>query len=427
MKKHAIAAAISAAFALPAVAQVTVTGTLDIVPHVSTKQLIGGSSANEGRKITRTDSGGGGWSTSVLNFTATEDLGAGLKATAFVNQVINQTDGLLTARDRWVQLQTAGAGTLKAGRFSPAIEGYGTYAVAGTANAAGTTDSSGYDFITGSLGYADAYSRAINTAQVNTVRTGLDGEFDRAAADMGRQSGVVQYTTPTFNGFSATAEYIKNSADRDASARTGKAERSQQALRLDFTQGNLAVSVAQGKNKVTREAAAQSNMYYLNGTSNGVAANTELANTSTNPYISGTPAIDVREVKSDVTWFGASYNFGFARVLLAHGMREDETNANNAGASKTSDLKVSNIGLIVPLGAVTLTASYYDGDDARASTDATRVNLKGHQLGARYALSKRTFGYIVTGENKATLQSGSGTAANNTKIEGTSIGVVHTF
>jgi predicted porin len=92
-----------------------------------------------------------------------------------------------------------------------------------------------------------------------------------------------------------------------------------------------------------------------------------------------------------------------------------------------SDLKVSNVGLIVPVGAVTLTASYYDGKDARTTSASDDVDLKGHQLSARYALSKRTFAYVVTGENKTSLKTGSGTAAGNTKVEGTSIGVVHSF
>jgi len=103
MKKHVLAAALASAFAAPVVAQnVTMSGTLDVNPYSQTKTFIGGTTP-ETRKSTTT-SNGSGWSTSVINFTATEDLGGGLKATAFVNQVVNATDGLLTARDRWINI-----------------------------------------------------------------------------------------------------------------------------------------------------------------------------------------------------------------------------------------------------------------------------------------------------------------------------------
>ena len=132
MKKQLLAMAVAATFAAPAVAQqVTVSGTLDISPISMTKRTIGTESRTESATTT-----GGNWATSLVNFQATEDLGGGLKATAFINQVVNATTGEFTARDRWIEL-SGGFGAIKAGRFSPAAEGgYTAFAVAGTTNSA---------------------------------------------------------------------------------------------------------------------------------------------------------------------------------------------------------------------------------------------------------------------------------------------------
>jgi len=418
MKKQLLAMAVAATFAAPAVAQqVTVSGTLDISPISITKRTIATESRTESATTT-----GGNWATSLVNFQATEDLGGGLKATAFVNQVVNATTGEFTARDRWIEL-SGGFGAFKAGRFSPAAEGgYTAFAVAGTTNSAGTTDSSSYDLFVGTLGLTDAYSR---TTSINTVadnQSAISSAFDISSRDAGRQAGIVQFTTPTMGGLKATLELIQSSDDRDATARTGEAETKQQGVVLAYTAGALSVSGSLTKRSAKREAAAASSLVAANGTTG--LTNTEYVSNGTGQILSGTAAIVERKVESAISWVGASYNLGPAIVQYAYATRKDEMSANNAANVTQSDLKVHNIGVKVPLGAATLSVSSYDGDDTRSPTDATDdVSIKGHQIGIKYDLSKRTYAYGVTGVNKAS----SATAGNNTKREQTNFGVVHTF
>jgi len=418
MKKQLLAMAVAATFAAPAVAQqVTVSGTLDISPISMTKRSIGTEARTESATTT-----GGAWATSLVNFQATEDLGGGLKATAFVNQVVNATTGEFTARDRWIEL-SGGFGAFKAGRFSPAAEGgYTAFAVAGTTNSAGTTDSSSYDLFVGTLGLTDAYSR---TTSINTVadnQSAISSAFDISSRDAGRQAGIVQFTTPTMGGLKATLELIQSSDDRDATARTGEAETKQQGVVLAYTAGALSVSGSLTKRSAKREAAAASSLVAANGTTG--LTNTEYVSNGTGQILSGTAAIVERKVESAISWVGASYNLGPAIVQYAYATRKDEMSANNAANVTQSDLKVHNIGVKVPLGAATLSVSSYDGDDTRSPTDATDdVSIKGHQIGIKYDLSKRTYAYGVTGVNKAS----SATAASNTKREQTNFGLVHTF
>jgi len=418
MKKQLLALAVAATFAAPAVAQqVTVSGTLDISPISITKRSIGTESRTESATTT-----GGNWATSLVNFQATEDLGGGLKATAFVNQVVNATTGEFTARDRWIEL-SGGFGSIKAGRFSPAAEGgYTAFAVAGTTNSAGTTDSSAYDLFVGTLGLTDAYSRSTPVATVADNQSAISSAFDISSRDAGRQAGIVQFTTPTMAGFKATLEVIQNSDDRDASARTGEAETKQQGIVLAYAAGPLSVSGSHSKRSVKREAAAASSLIAANGAMN--VTSTVFSSSGDQQIISGTAAIVERKVESAITWLGASYNLGSAIVQYAYATRKDEMSANNAANVTQSDLKVHNIGVKVPLGAATLSVSSYDGDDTRSPTDSTDdVSIKGHQIGIKYDLSKRTYAYGVMGVNKAS----SATATNNTKREQTNFGLVHTF
>jgi predicted porin len=401
MKKQLLAMAVAATFAAPAVAQqVTVSGTLDISPISMTKRTIGTESRTESATTT-----GGNWATSLVNFQATEDLGGGLKATAFINQVVS------------------GFGAIKAGRFSPAAEGgYTAFAVAGTTNSAGTTDSSAYDLFVGTLGLTDAYSRSIATNTVSANQEAISSAFDISSRDAGRQAGIVQFTTPTMGGLKATLEVIQTSDDRDLSTRTGEAETKQQGVVLAYTAGPLSVSGSHSKRSVKREAAAASSLLAYNGAAG--ASTSEFTSSGTGQILSGTAAIVERKVESAISWVGASYNLGPAIVQYAYATRKDEVSANNAANTTQSDLKVHNIGVKVPLGAATLSVSSYNGDDTRSPTDATDdVSIKGHQLGIKYDLSKRTYAYGVTGVNKAS----SATSGNNTKREQTNVGVVHTF
>jgi len=408
MKKQLLVVAVAATFAAPAVAQqVTVSGTLDISPVSATKTKINTEQRNASDTTT-----GSNWATSLINFQATEDLGGGLKATAFVNQVVNVTTGEFTARDRWIEL-SGGMGSLKAGRFSPALEaGYTAYAVAGTTNSAGSSDSSAYDLIVGSLGYDNAFTRSTSTTTITANRTTLDAAFDIAAKDAGRQQGIIQFVSPSFSGLKATVEMIANSLDSDATTRAGEAETKQSALRLDYSAGPLSVSAAHGKRSVKREAAgASSSFLAANGATDNATTVYTSAATGTGLIIAGTQAVLERKVESSIFWLGASYQVGTATILYSYATRKDEMSADNAASIVQSDVKVQTIGARIPVGAFTVMASAYNGEDDRFAASGDEVDLKGHQIGVKYDLSKRTYAYGVMGVNKTT----SSTAASNTK------------
>jgi len=418
MKKQLLAIAVAATFAAPAVAQqVTVSGTLDVSPMASTKTTVGAEAIKSSATTT-----GGNWATSLVNFQASEDLGGGLKATAFINQVVNATTGEFTARDRWIEL-SGGFGSLKAGRFSPAVEGgYTSFAVAGTTNSAGSSDSSAYDLILGTLGTADAHSRSISTSSVSANSTAIDNAFDLAAKDAGRQAGIVQFTSPTMSGFKATVEIIQNSLDSDAGTKSGEAETKQQGVVLSYAAGPLTVSGAHAKRSVKREAAGQSSSFLAANGAHGATSNSYTTD-GTGHILAGTAAVLERKVESSIAWVGASYSLGSSTVLYSYATRKDERSANNAAAVTQSDLKVHTIGARIPVGAMTVTLSAYNGDDSRTTSATDDVDLKGHQIGLKYDLSKRTYAYGVMGVNKAS----STTTASNTKREQTNFGLVHTF
>jgi predicted porin len=139
-----------------------------------------------------------------------------------------------------------------------------------------------------------------------------------------------------------------------------------------------------------------------------------------------------RNREADLTWFGVRYNLGPATLFASHATREDKmgvsTTFGGAAAAVTTraDIKVSNIGVQVPMGATTLFASMYNGTN-KATTSATDDReIEGYQLGGTYSLSKRTRAYLVVGENENNAKT-VGTSSANVKFEQTSIGLVHTF
>lgn len=86
-----------------------------------------------------------------------------------------------------------------------------------------------------------------------------------------------------------------------------------------------------------------------------------------------------------LTQLGASYDLGVAKVLAAY-----ETNANQTGGKGAYSL-----GVIAPLGAVTVRATV--GKDQ----NGTAADVSQFGLGADYALSKRTALYAFYAQNKA--------------------------
>ncbi len=403
MKKHILVAAVATAFAGPAMAQqVTVSGLIDVAPQVATKASVGADTLK-----TSGSTGASGWSTSNITFTATEDLGGGLKASAVISSFFDSTSGspgngsaagattaynTIGGRDRFIRLE-GGFGTVQFGRFTPAINGVCTYACAGgTNNNAGTIDSTGSDLVAGTLGGRSSLSAAADKSlrahNAFTSGVGAPAAAGVNAAHMEHQSGVIEFTTPTFSGFNGVLTYIQGKADDSRAA--GQDKLDQNGVRLNYTAGPLSASLATGTRKGEQEAEQQT--------------------------------------KSKADWLGASYNLGVAQLFFVHAKRKDSfTDLNPAAAGVTlSNIKVNTFGVAVPLGVVTLNASMYEGEDSEGAGSADDRELKGNQVSARYTLSKRTFLYAVSGVNKDSRKDAS-QANDDFKRTQTQFGVVHSF
>jgi len=404
MKKHILVAAVATAFAVPAMAQqVTVSGLIDVAAQTQAKASVGANTLK-----TSGTTGVSGWSTSNIAFNVSEDLGGGLKASAVISSFFDSTStspsntaaastatsyNTIGGRDRFIRLD-GGFGAVQFGRFTPTLNGLCTYACAGgTNNNAGTIDSTGSDLVQGTLGGRSQLSAA--SAMALRAHNAFSGNGAGApaadavtAAHMEHQSGVIEYTTPTFNGFNGVLTYIQGKADDSRAAGMDKID--QNGVRFNYSAGPLSASFATGTRKAEVENDAAT--------------------------------------KSKADWLGASYNLGVVQLFASHAKRKDNFTDILAGAAAVtlSNVKVNTFGVAVPLGSVTLNASMYEGEDSEGAGAADDRELKGHQVAARYTLSKRTFIYAVSGVNKDSRKDAS-QANDDFKRTQTQFGVVHSF
>ena len=391
MKKHLIAAAVAGALAVPAMAQVTVSGTLDVQALNSGELSVGTGAATATRKYT--GSGGSsadavdGFATSQLVFSATEDLGGGLKATGVFSQRMVNTLG---ERDRYIDL-SGGFGAVRVGRFNPSITG-GYLGLSGQASTGNAGEF--YNFVTG----GSFFAVADNTT--TTAKAFGEGSYER-------NDSMLQYSLPAFGGVSATVGYLQTKSDRSNADRLGAGATKQLWTTVSYAAGPLSLGVGYAERDSDREAAP---ITAANGTT-------------------GLTAIDAltrRERSGELMWVAGGYDLGMAKVNLSYATRE--VSEGNGVAAKTAihDAKLTALAVTVPFGAITLAAHVYQGEDEGAAGVATGVDTDGYQASVRYALSKRTYAYLITGESKVERNAVASTSTEM-KFEQTGIGLVHNF
>jgi predicted porin len=365
MKKTLIALATLAATASFAQSTVTLSGTLQIgaVNNGKTTTQAAGATAATNVKTSST-AAHNTWATSTLNVNAVEDLGGGLRASAVMISGVG--DGF-AARERTLGL-SGGFGAVRFGRFVPAAAaGFHGFSGVGSANLAGSI----YNMSTAGSATAAMHTNAVN--------------FER-------QDNVLQYTTPSFSGFTVNLAMVNNTSDSDAAALTGKKEGKQTSLHLGYAAGPLSV---------------------------GFGTNSRTDSTE------GT-ALTVASTDTDLQWIGASYKLGVATVFATNVTREAKTSTGGAAATTGTDASVNAFGVSVPMGAITLRASTYSGSDKRGTGDTDNTKLSGNQLSVSYALSKRTTLVAATGTNQIKRDGVASTAATQ-KITGTTLGLTHAF
>lgn len=230
MKKHIIATAVAAAFAVPAAAQVTISGTIDINVYGQTKAT---TEAATPVTTKNTDTGDdNGFATPELVFSGSEDLGGGLKAGFKLSSQIAAGINSSAARDQFISLG-GGFGEARFGRFSHASEGIlAKFGGGGSTSQMGSIDSN---------------------SSLWTNRT--------AAGDFGRQDNVIEYKSATFSGLQVTASYSLDKTSTSGTS-TVQTNANQQDISVAYKAGALeaAVSMASRENQTNATTKAKTEM-----------------------------------------------------------------------------------------------------------------------------------------------------------------------
>jgi hypothetical protein len=247
---------------------------------------------------------GGG--ANAIDINTVEDLGGGMKA-GFSGQIrfnaasgdvgssgLSNTTSLFHAANAYV---SGGFGTIRAGKIAEA-------------------SNCGYD-AWGCIGGA-GFGAGVGTSTL---------------AGAAAVANAVSYTTPTINGFSASA--------MSSQAATGRTNE-RQSFTLAYANGPVGLQ-------------------YLQTNNSGNTTSTTTA---------------ITDVKAKQASIGASYNFGIAKLNVLNVKEEDATGAT------TKD--VTGVNASVPMGAYTFLAGYAKDKKAVANAD-TKI-----AAGVSYALSKRT-------------------------------------
>jgi len=265
-----------------------------------------------------------------------------------------------------------------------------------SASTVGTTNRNSFVEVAGSFG-------SVNAGNVYTLIHNVQGAFDtngNATAEgwLGggtsrvRQANALTYTTPDMKGFTAQVQ-LGFGETAQTSTVTGDAGNST-AFALNYAQGPLTVKFAAETVKLTA-----------------------LSYAAPGSIAAGAPATVLAAVLSDAladftaNSIGASYDLGVAKVTALR------TTAKAGSAALAGEVTTNNVGVSVPFGAVTLNGTISNGS---YTTGVTNTNISGYQIGANYALSKRTTAYTLLGQGK-------NEATTATKGESFAVGVRHTF
>jgi predicted porin len=345
MKKHLIAAAVAGALAVPAMAQVTISGRLDAAYNMTETKTTATNATTETTAI-----GDSPMTSSRLIFKAAEDLGGGMKAAMNVETGMGRSSATSIGDRQFNLTLSGGFGSVLIGRTDSQVKSvYDAFDVAGSNNMVGSVDS------------------LDNATNATTTR------------DL-----TVRYTTPTMSGVSVSVGFMKNTDEKTGAVTSETASGSEIGLKLSM--GPLAAAVAYRDVEDTVRAVAADSTKFI-------------------------PAVTASSADKKDLGLGASYDLGAAKLTLQYFDTENKNKLTNA---KTEE-QFTAVGVLVPLGAISVYASYVDGE---TKTGATKADREGYQIGAKYALSKRTFAYLAYGDEES--------KGLNEKTQ-TAIGVVHNF
>ena len=371
MKKHLIAAAVAGALAVPAMAQVTVYGRLDVSHSSRTVKETSGEKRKSAAVVYSAHS------TSRFGLKGTEDLGGGLKANFLIETQLGEDTGDALQGDGPVDNEAFGGRGMWAGISG----GFGEIRL-GTQNQFAKDNSGKYSSSGGSNVLGDptlGSGRAIADVAKGTA---LDQRYQQ-----------IQYLSPKMSGFQVKGALISQKQDADDTV-AGTADQTGYEVALEYNAGPLSVAAVFGELDT-----------------NGTSANANTLRT--------TPANSTTEFSLKTTLIGASYDLGIAKLFYKHGKVDMSQSGGNA--TTDGDASYNVLGVSSKLGSVNVFANFADGEyETIAGT--TSFDDGGYQVGATYSLSKRTYLYGIYGMAETDI-----TATTKQKDTQMALGVVHSF
>lgn len=348
MKKHVLAVAVASAIASPVMAQnVSLYGTVDVGYSNSTIQNatgaeVGAVANNATVKVSswgsNRSSTDGALTSNRFGIQGSEDLGGGL--TARFNYEVGLDFAAGTSGFGGTARQAFVAIDSKSAGSLSLGRQYSPIFSAGAAFDAGSANN---------MAGRTAYGKhtLVNASPIASSATAL-------GLTTTRMNNSVLYTSPNMGGIVASVAYAKDKTDTTGVA-TGS---SQVGGRLNYTSGNLNVQAA--THKYEDLAAAAATVY-----------------------------------KASANLIGASYNLGWATVMGMY-----LTNKTDAQGAQVTGYKATQVGLRAPITAAVSTFATYGSGQVESTSGNKTHEATGYQLGASYALSKRTSAYAAYGREE---------------------------
>ena len=380
-----------------------------------------------------------GTGTSRIGFRGTEDLGGGLKANFLMEMGIRIDDGCTT---------------LSGVAGGPACDNSG-----GSGNSGGATfGRNAWGGLSGGFGEVRLGRQVLGSfgVQANSWAAGSsNGLYDAGSGTaplMGgvRFSNAIRYMSPNFGGFRGSLMLSAPETQGDTSTNTtttatvgvpvaitsGAGRRTGVDLALEYANGPAYIGFG----------------YNIRDTGNTASG----ALSSTNFVTSASPG------KITAYTLGGAYDLGVVKPFINYTRQNTQVNVTNAVATgspiTSSSISTSgdattralSIGLRAPVGAFTVIAGYGRAiTSGTANTSVTQFTgntvfnarneqrQTAYQLGAQYALSKRTLVEANYGQNRlenntdqnvaSPTASGSQSIRANTRISALNVGLKHSF
>ncbi len=165
-----------------------------------------------------------------------------------------------------------------------------------------------------------------------------DGMFDKSGIVNRTQVDVIQYTAPSFSGFTPYLQHVETGTTTTQADGNGAPTYRTNVLGVNYAAGPLAVGLA----------------------------------------IKNTSGLASGAVTSNTEAF-ATYDLGVAKIGVGYDSKMNADSTNNAISTANAAKNATSFGIAVPMGALTIGANY-----------AVRGDAKVTEMAAKYDLSKRT-------------------------------------